>query len=266
MIRSVMWAGGTVDPTARRPSLAFIPRTRSANPQPLPHYTSRAKVKLRPRSDEQRLAETSAEALQPDRCTIAFTLQPRLTLEDFGVVDPARLLHAYLGNKFSLGSVELTYAVRGRSGKCWFISWVRKASPTLAPPRTTDKPSLTTGFHMPIAQGERARSERAASGVRWSEARAPAPPPCDKPGATPPGDAYAPLDAAASVHRTHHHAASASRPPLGASAVRLAPDDPPATAAAPDGPPRIMHCTYALFHNRITVPRRVAQNRQLSTP
>lgn len=51
-------------------------------------------------------------------------------------------------------------------------------------------------------------TSRAASGRPWSEARAPAPPLSDKPGATPPGDAYAPLGAAAPVHRKHH------RPPL----------------------------------------------------
>lgn len=41
-------------------------------------------------------------------------------------------------------------------------------------------------------------TRRAVSGRAWSEARAPAPPPSDKPGATPPGDAYAPLGAGAS--------------------------------------------------------------------
>ena len=43
-----------------------------------------------------------------------------------------------------------------------------------------------------------ADTSRAVSGGAWSEARAPAPPPSDKPGATPPGDAYAPLGAGAS--------------------------------------------------------------------
>lgn len=52
-------------------------------------------------------------------------------------------------------------------------------------------------------------TRRTVSGGPRSEARAPAPPPSDKPGATPPGDAYAPLGAAAPVHRKHH------RPPLG---------------------------------------------------
>lgn len=51
-------------------------------------------------------------------------------------------------------------------------------------------------------------TSRAVSGRTWSEARTPAPPPSDKPGETPPGDAYAPL-AAATMHRAHH------RPPLG---------------------------------------------------
>lgn len=40
-------------------------------------------------------------------------------------------------------------------------------------------------------------TRRAVSGGAWSEARTPAPPPSDKPGATPPGDAYAPLGAVA---------------------------------------------------------------------
>ncbi|CAG9789051.1 unnamed protein product [Diatraea saccharalis] len=85
------------------------------------------------------------------------------------------------------------------------------------------------------------RNERAAGGRPWSEARAPAPPPSDKPGATPPGDAYAPLDAA-SVHRKHH------RPPLGTRfSHRHAANPPP--LPPPDGPPHIMHCTYATFHN-----------------
>ncbi|CAH2244930.1 jg19655 [Pararge aegeria aegeria] len=50
---------------------------------------------------------------------------------------------------------------------------------------------------------------RAVSGRAWSEARAPAPPPSDKPGETPPGDAYAPPGAVAAASTTtaprHHH-------------------------------------------------------------
>ncbi|KOB70861.1 Membrane protein [Operophtera brumata] len=64
------------------------------------------------------------------------------------------------------------------------------------PPGTT-----TRGHHDFI---ERLQHERAVSGRTRSEARAPAPPPSDKPGATPPGDAYAPHGADTPVHRTHH--------------------------------------------------------------
>lgn len=65
---------------------------------------------------------------------------------------------------------------------------------------------------------ERARHERAVSGRPWSEARAPAPPPSDKPGATPPGDAYAPLGAAAPVHRKHPRHPGPSSPATAAPA------------------------------------------------
>ncbi|CAH2045713.1 unnamed protein product, partial [Iphiclides podalirius] len=54
------------------------------------------------------------------------------------------------------------------------------------------------GFCRPrrgASAGRDARGQRRC--VAWSEARAPAPPPPDKPGATPPGDAYAPLGAGA---------------------------------------------------------------------
>lgn len=80
-------------------------------------------------------------------------------------------------------------------------------------------------------------TSRADSVRAWSEARAPAPPPSDKPGATPPGDAYAPLGAVAPVHRNRKH----HRPPLGTRHRHR--------RRRPDGPPRIMHCTYAKFHN-----------------
>lgn len=52
-----------------------------------------------------------------------------------------------------------------------------------------------------------------ASGRTWSEARAPAPLPSDKPGATPPVDAYAPLGAVVPVHRKHHRPPLGTRPP-----------------------------------------------------
>lgn len=61
-------------------------------------------------------------------------------------------------------------------------------------------------------------TSRAVSGRPWSEARAPAPPPSDKPGATPPGDAYAPRRAAP-VHRKHHRRPSAPDTATGAFAV-----------------------------------------------
>lgn len=64
---------------------------------------------------------------------------------------------------------------------------------------------------------ERGQDRRAVSGRTWSEARAPAPPPSDKPGATPPGDAYAPLDGA---RRTGASCTTAIGRPLGSRHLR----------------------------------------------
>lgn len=85
-------------------------------------------------------------------------------------------------------------------------------------------------------------TSRAVSGGAWSEARAPAPPPSDKPGATPPGDAYAPLGAAGTSHT----------PP---AAPRL-----PARQTSAQYAPHLRNFTTASHRDALQ------QNRQLSTP
>ncbi|CAB3246185.1 unnamed protein product [Arctia plantaginis] len=117
--------------------------------------------------------------------------------------------------------------------------------------------SVDGGFVQLTANDDtRACTTRVASGRTWSEARAPTPPPSDKPGATPPGDAYAPLGAIAPVHRKH----TTDRP--------SAPDMVVAATVADDQTgPRAL-CTTPT-HNFTTATHllgRLAENQQLSIP
>lgn len=90
-------------------------------------------------------------------------------------------------------------------------------------------------------------TSRAVSGRTWSEARAPSPPPSDKLGATPPGDAYAPLGAA-TMHRA---------PP---TAPRL-PTSPPPRRSARQAP---AHCAPHL-HPISQLQRNLAPCRKSTT-
>lgn len=102
----------------------------------------------------------------------------------------------------------------------------------------------------PVAVSVQGSSDtrRAVSGGASSEARAPAPPPSDKSGATPPGDAYAPLGAVAAA--AHH------RPPPGAS--RRA----PAACTAPTRSFTTAQRPGASLHRQLSTPKKTRKRPQ----